>query len=658
MGEARRLQAVTKRNENIESQRGRGAQNQDSEHSDKQAQYIRWLSDSFKASDEYRGDVVKMMKALGGDPWPDEVKSQLDAQNRPHLSINKMLAKIMLVSGIQRRTRQEPVLIPSESTDAEAATVMNHLLHWVEQTKNAGPFVDSSVFLDKIGVGLGWWKYYVDFDTDLEGVIRMKRRHPLAIFPDPYWLDEGWEAANFVADGEWLTRQQAKARYGNLNDDVDALLKSDWTAGFPDLAGVTSAKVGDSLGEQSLWFDPQTKRVREVEMWYKTRVNVTVAAMRDLQSGQVDYIEDPEKVKLLKERIGELHPDVQESITFIRRTVPRVQVARLLGGRLLEDEASPYDCQEFPIFPALGYYFWKQPQGMAQLMYDLQLTANKQRSLVYELVSKMALSGWLNKKVGGAEPEDLINYANGVEVQIPYETEPPIQIRAPGLPVGVVHLDKQSTADMAEVINVNAEMSGLATQRTISGRAVEMRQRGGVITQEMLFDTFVLEKKRAVRFTIELIKQYVSPARALRILGTQTPEQQQDETLQTLMSDMEQVQAALGRAFETDYDVDITQKPYEPSMKIAMWETLTDLAQKFGPGSIPPDILADAAVDAGIITKDVGTRLKAHYNEQKQAAQAAAGGGGPPGMPPPGGPGGPPPMPMPAGPPPPGPPAG
>lgn len=188
--------------------------------------------------------------------------------------------------------------------------------------------------------------------------------------------------------------------------------------------------------------------------------------------------------------------------------------------------------------------------------------------------------------------------------------------------------------DMAEVVNVNAEMSGLATQKTISGRAVEMRQKGGMITQELLFDTFFLEKKRAIKFCIGLIKQYVSPERGIRIMGSQSKEALQDPAMQEMLSNEDRIRAALDRSFDLDYDLEISQKPYEPSMKVAVWETLTDLAEKFGPQAIPPDLLADAAADAGIISKEIAARLKAHYQQQMQMAQqqAAMAQGGQPGQ--------------------------
>lgn len=606
---------------------------------EKQEQYGRWLADSFRATREFRGEVVKMLKALGGDPWPEEARAKLEAENRPVLSINKMLPKILIVSGIQRRSRQEPVLLPMETNDVEAVLAMNTLLHWAEQTKNCGYHIDSRVFLDKISVGQGWWKYYVDFDEDIEGIIRIKRRHPLAIFADPYWWDEGWEEARFVGDGQWLTKGEVRNKYGQSEEDIEGLLRVDWNEGFPEIVGVSGELVGDSLAQESLWFDKETKRIREIELWYKERISVTVAVLKDQATGQVEIVDDPEQVKLIKEEVQGLSPEMQQQISFVKRNVPRVRVARLVGGRLMEDEESPYDIQEFPIFPALGYYFWKQPQGMAQLMYDLQLTSNKQRSAMYEIMTRMPLSGWYNKKLGGADPEMIEAFAHGVGVQIPYETEPPKEIKGPEMPMSLLHLDRASTADMSEVVNVNAEMSGMATQKTISGRAVEMRQRGGVITQELLFDTFYEEKKRTVKFLVGLIKQFVSPERAFRIMGSQPQDQLQDPAMQQLMSNEERIRQALDRSFDLEYDLEISQKPFEPSMKMAMFETLKDIAKEFGAGSVPPDALADAAVDAGIISKQLGLRIKTYVQQQMQMVQQQQmGGGGGGGQPMPGAP--------------------
>src|SRR4029453_10164290 len=173
------------------SQSQNAALNQTGDESDKKmtaGKLRRWFSDAYKSQTEFRTEVVDNLRMLSGDQWPEELKAKLREQGMAPIGITRMIMPILFLAGVHRQTRQEPKLIAFESGDVHSTTLMNALLHWVLDQNN-GDDLDSRVFLDKISVGLGWWKAYVDFNVrDLEGKICLHRRHPLTIFADPNWL--------------------------------------------------------------------------------------------------------------------------------------------------------------------------------------------------------------------------------------------------------------------------------------------------------------------------------------------------------------------------------------------------------------------------------------------------------------------------------------
>lgn len=585
----------------------------------------RWFRDAYRAQWEYRDQAVDRLKMLNGDQWPDELKAKLAEQGIAPIVINKMLMPIMFIAGVQRQTRQEPKLLPFEGGDLRSTELMNALVHWVEEQNNADD-KDSRVFVDKISIGLGWWKVAMDFDTeDLEGNIRFWRRHTLTIFPDPNWLDTEWKDAQYVIDAQWHTQAEAADLWPDFADEFKRG-PGEWARtieGDSQGAGL-GEQIGDTLSAERLFWDPTNKRVRIVECWYKERQEVTIAL--NPQTGDTES--DPEKVKRFQEMVKMLPPDQQQGILFVKKNISLIRVAHLFQDTLLDDEDSPFDAPSFPIFPSLGFYFWKNPFGLADLMADLQREKNKRRSKLIELVSRMPLSGFFNKAAGGADPKQIEEYGAGNGIVINYETEAPQQIRPPDMPMALIRLEDKSDEEIKDVPNVHNELLGQATQKTISGRAIEARQRGGLISHEHLFDTFRQEKTEVVKFIIAMVKQYISPTKALRILGS-IANRQPDSPVGQVMGQAQDpaqlgamdIQAMLSEAFETEYDVVISARPSEPSLAMQAWETLSEMAGQGAP--IPPKVLFESAAKAGILTEDQVAEILQFMQQQAQAAAQA-----------------------------------
>jgi len=605
-----------------------------------------WFTDSYKSHVVWRDEVVDNLKMLSGDQWPDDLKQKPYDMGMAPIVINKMLMPLMFISGVQRQTRQEAKLLPFEGGDLRSTGIMNALLHWVEEQNDAEE-VDSSVFLHKAAVGLAWWKVTQDFNTpELEGRLRIRRRHSLAVFPDPNWLDDGWDSAQYVIDAEWMTCEEAAARWPEFKADFKRepgewvrSIEGDNTGG----AGI-SEHIGDSLSSERLFWDKKTKRIRILECFYKEQQAITVAY--HVPSGETKN--DPEEVAALQEQVKLLPPQEQQNILFVRRPVVTVHMAHQFVDTLLDDEVSPYETSEptFPLFPSLGFYFWAKPFGLADLMKDVQREKNKRRSKLIELVGRIPLSGFFNSTSGGADQKQLEEYAAGNGKIINFDTKEPTQIKPPDLPMALIRLEDKSDEEIKDVPNVHNELLGQATQKTISGRAIEARQRGGLVSHEHLFDSFRKEKTRVDKFVVEMIKQFMSATQALRILGSiaqRQPESpvgammgqaQAQDPMQLAMMDIE---AALSTAFDTDYDVVISARPAEPSLAMQAWETLSEMATAGAP--IPPQVLFKSAAKAGILTEDQVQEILDFIQAQQQAQMQPP----PPGMAP--GPAAPPPAP-------------
>lgn len=590
----------------------------DRDSREKVVRFKRWIDQSSRAFSIWREKAIESYRMVSNEQWPDQDLAYMEEQKRPALTINKIFPQIMWLLGVQRQQRTEPKLLPFEPGDARRADLMGMLYKWVGgQSREAT--VDSLVFQDKTIAGVGYWKVGVDFEKSIEGELVWERLHPLSVFPDPNFLDSGWEKADYVQQATWLTIEAAidiwpehkdriRRRYGEWINEAST--QGSQSRGGGDFAG-------DSLSDERTFWDPETQRIRVVECWYNTRVNVTVAM--DRAAGQV--IEDPEQVKALRQ-----DPLAQMQYNFIKRSVRRVYVAHYVDDILLDDGPSPYRTQEFPIFPSIGYYFWRRPFGIVEVLKDLQREHNVRRSTMVEMVRRASLSGFFNDEAKGAKTEDITAYAAGVGKVINHRGIQPTEIRPPELPQTLVFLDQRSDQDMRAVTNIHSELLGNTSQRFVSGRAVQARQQSGLAVQEPLLESFKFDKEQAAKMMVSLIQQFIGPARAARILGSVVAREPEGPEAQLLGPEMaiDEIQDLLSSTFDEKWDIVIGEKPWEPSAKQQVLSALLDLLEKFGPDSVPPDMIVDALRDAGVLTEEHANRVRQYVLQRQQLQQATA----------------------------------
>jgi hypothetical protein len=215
----------------------------------------------------------------------------------------------------------------------------------------------------------------------------------------------------------------------------------------------------------------------------------------------------------------------------------------------------------------------------------------------------------------------------GVGKIINHRGAAPVLITPPELPQSLVFLDTASDRDMDAISNINSDLLGISTQRTVSGRAIRARQQAGAVVQEPMLGSMVMDKEAVVRFGIAGIQQFMPIFKAVRILGAEAVRSEGGEVSVFMAeNNFVDVQRALSAMFDARFDVAIGTKPFEPSMQQQKLTVLTDLAQEF-PGYIPPKVVVEQLVKAGIVDEQHGLEILAFIQgqlEQQQQAQAAA----------------------------------
>lgn len=586
-----------------------------------------WLRSSYEANEPWRTKSVESYRFAKGDQWSTEDLAMLREQGRPALVLNKMLTPINFLCGLQRQQRSQVKLLPMEAGDVRGIEFMQGLLKWVGVNCREHE-IDSWVFQDKVICGRGFWKVGIDYRQDVAGQLRWWRLNPLSVFTDPNWPECEWDETKFVGHATWYGLREALDEWPEhrevIRDQFGEWLGQGGAFGAGPASSAHPGDTGDPWADRRMFWDPETQRVRVVEVWY--RVSQRVQVLHDQETGQATA--NPDEVGYARELIA-ANPLLKDRLTIMPRVVQRVKVCKLLNDVILDELDSPYDAPGFPIFCDPGYYFWEEHFGIVEPMKDPQRETNKRRSSIMEIVRRMPHSGFLNPNQGGAKRDDLVNFANGSGVVIGFDSTPPTTLTPPDIPQSLVYLERATAEEIKSIPNINAEMVGAGTQRTVSGRAIEARQRGGLTVQDSLLETHDHAKQDATRFMLRLIQQYVTPAQALRVLGSivvrqpMGPEAQAMQAVAAQGGGEQELAAVLQGALDARYDVAMTDQPWEPSAKRERYNAIVDIVEKFGPQAIPPDLLAEVARDAGILTEDQAMRIT-QWQQQQQAAAAQA----------------------------------
>jgi hypothetical protein len=583
----------------------------------------RQLRDSFIATEERRDNFIDNMKLCANDQWTEESKSARSrpGEERPMPVHNKVTKNVMTLAGIQAQTGTEPHLLPFEPDDVIPTEVMALIVRSIRE-RNSSRLSDQGVFINKLA-NLWWWKIWVDFSRRIQGDFRISKLNPLSVFEDPNWLQGTWDDARFCHQQIWYPVDEACELWPEHAGRIKGLAGRWAEGGTSYTIGLTPEKTGDVFSSERLFWDRDTRRVSVFECWWKETVTAEVAIFLDTE----EIEENPARVKELKEIArGMPKAEAESKWLFLRRPVTRIKTVDLLGDVLLNDVIdTPYDANEFPFFPSLGYHFWRTPIGPVDLMRDAQRGKNKIRASMLEMLGRNTLSGWWVPRSSKVDRQELLRFAQGHGVEVEFDGEkPPTRIEPPTLDQTTVLLEQQYDREIDSLPNVNNELQGQTTQTTVSGRAIEARQRGGLLTHEHLFFSFREEVARYTKFLIKLIQQYMTPAEALRILGSFAIREPDNEHLAEIggLDEMGMLEA-LDRSFSIDYDVVIGSKSYDPTRKQAEAALLTELRQ--AGVLIPDDVLFEVLGDNGSLSKITAEKLVKRIHEVSQQAAGAAG---------------------------------
>lgn len=574
------------------------------------AKFKDWFRASASATNDWRRKAREDCEFYTGKgQWNEADKTSLEEKGKPAVTINRIKPLINVLSGYQRLNRYDIDFLPRTNDDMELAGVRKGVTKYIMDASDYDN-EESDVFFDGAVTGIGWFEVGYKFDyVTMDGDAFIRRVSPFNIYPDSESRDKYFRDMRYIIRARWVDKAELKKVYPDKAQEIEA--QND-----------VYAKEEDETGDNRLWYQATTQKIRLCECWYKEASTKRMYILND--GSTVDKVV-PEM--LLAGQI----------VDVIEVPTNEVRMISFFDNVVLEDIPSPYEHGEFPFVPFVGYYLGEDdiPAGIVRDLKDPQREINKRRSQGLHILNSQANSGWIAEEGSMSKEQEsaLKNSASTPGVVLKVGTGALTSGRLQRLepqqaPVNVMQATQEATAELPAISGINEALMGTDISNTASGRAIELKQKQSITHIAILFDNLRYSKKQIVyrlwgkRGAKGVIPQYYTEQKTYRIIGASGDMQfvtvnQQQQTVDP--QTMQTISTTLNDLSQGEFDVVIADSPATATQRTTQFYTLVDAVSKLG---IPGDLVFDILLDLSDVAQK--EEIKKRYVErQQQSAQAA-----------------------------------
>lgn len=550
-----------------------------------------------------------------GKQWTAEQLQTLEDEGRPALTFNKIAPLVRLILGYHRNNRVDVRYLPGHDGTGteEVAKALTQVGKHISEM-NQEPYVDGEVMLDGIITGRGYYDTRLDFEKNDFGDIKITAKDPFSIKVDPDAEDYDVNTGSFIIEDRWVSLEEVEVNYGKAALQLVAPLVSRNYSGMPMNSFVevlSEVMPWRSFGGGNQWdlnpylpiesylanaYDTARKNVKLVDcqhyQWVMQRY------ILDVETGDREPIPDfykPDQVKKILAwaqrqyaKRGKLSP-----LRVVTRPGRRVRWTTLVGDIIVYDKWSAYET--FTITGYFPYFRRGKTRGAVEDLLDPQREINKRRSATLDIVTRSAHSGWKHHESSlTPENKDRLERegaAPGINIEWKGESwMEPKKIEPSAPPIAMERLETKANDDLKEISGINESLLG-QIDKVQSGRAIEARQRQGVISIQIYMDNMSRTKELMARKKMEMVQNHYTEQRIIRIRG-------EGGTLNQIIINQDTAGKIVNDVTVGRYSVQIDETPLSASFLSAQFEELMMLIEK---GVLPLEAVMDIAVDVSSI---------------------------------------------------------
>lgn len=520
------------------------------------SELVSWINKQMKLTksqtSDWREQCIEDYDFYSGDQWSSDDKSKLESQGRVPVVFNRVARTINAVSGLEVQNRQEVRYIPRETTDNALADYYSAIVKWARDQTDAED-EDSEAFQDALICGMGWTQTRLEYDVDPEGMIEVSRFDPGEAFWDCHARKRN------LVDTKWRARVK---RYYSADEvrqvfpDYVGSENSNFTQWIDDLP---KAHDADPPGYRPGTNSDNEKDKKAIEVvcfnYYDNETYYRVATPEGL-------IELSEEKKKTLDEYGLL--DGLKSVKQKRR---KYRIAYVCGDEILDLVESPVQSGFlFNCITGLRDRNTNTWFGLMRLMVDPQRWANKWLSQIMHILNSNAKGGLLAEKGAfenqrkaeetWADPRAITWVKDGAIVNGKVKEK-----AMPSFPQGFAQLFDIAIQSISDTPGVNSELMGVV-ERNQPGVLEMTRKQAGVTMLGLFFDSLRRYRKEQGRVLADLVRDYISDGRKIRIIGPEgSPE----------------VISLMKEAMAFTYDIVVDDAPNSPSMKDKVFQVVNAL---------------------------------------------------------------------------------
>ncbi len=481
-----------------------------------------WIQDR-----ENREDAFMDLKFLAGDQWPNEIRLQREAQNRPCLTINRLPQFVNQVANTVRMNPPAIKAIPAggEATE-ELAEIYSGLFRQIQYRSNATHVFANAVYY-AVACGIGHFRLvteYTDDDAFDQEILIKRIQHPLSVFWAPGSVEPDRSDAEYCLVSELIGRKEFQKR-------------------FPG-AAMTDFAAPEDLNAESGLFWSNRDAVRVCEYWVKRPHERTIARLATGETIDITDVDlstpasvviagiDPELQETglpLDVRGKHRHEDSLASQIVAERKVKSHKVEHyLLSGEEVLEGPNHWPGRYIPIFPIIGSETALETKvirsGLVRFSRDPQQLYNFWRSAAAEAIALAPRSPFL------ATPAMIAKFKGQWDTQntvsrpyMLYEPDPevpggrPMREPPPDIPAALVNESAMASDEMKATTGIYDAALG-ARSNEISGVAIRARENQGGVSALHYQDNLMATLNHLGKVLIDLLPKIYDSERIVRIM--------------------------------------------------------------------------------------------------------------------------------------------
>jgi hypothetical protein len=445
---------------------------------------------------ENRMEGIRDLQFLANDQWDARDRRQREADDRPVLTVNRLIQPVKLVANSIRFSVPGVKTVPVDREgDESTAWVLGGLIRQI-QRQSMATWVYSVATGHAAACGIGHFRVlsdYVDDDVfDQELKVKLIP-HPFAVLWDAAAQEPDRSDACNCLVLEFIPPKEFKRRYPG--------------AAASDFQGSSAILPGGNFQ----WFRPEAVVI--AEFWRRVPCEKKLGQLAD------GSVIDLTNVKAL--------PGGMQVVR--ERTVNSYRVEQsLVSGREVLEGPNEWAGKWIPIVPVLGNEIPQEStvvrHGLVRFARDPQRMYNYWRSQSAEWIGQAAKAPWLAEAEQIEDYKDLWDTANTTpRPYLLYKGDPqnpqrkPERMR-PAEPPAALWQEGNISSDEIKATTGMQDASLGARSNEISGRGIEARQRQGEIGNYEFIHNLGISLNHTGRILLDLAPKVYDTSRTVRIL--------------------------------------------------------------------------------------------------------------------------------------------